>query len=133
MSRALGRSVGRLVLLLAVCFVALQIAFALQIAAMLVIDPPSTTFQRSEAWRLAFSPRAPAWQQRWLGYDAIAANVKRAVIASEDAGFSEHSGVVLYRVVAQRSGQEPYAATISSTFVRREGSWKLAVHQQTPA
>ena len=43
------------------------------------------------------------------------------------------SGIVLYSVVAQRAGQEPYTATISSTFVRRDGSWKLAFHQQTPA
>ncbi|HEX2540872.1 MAG TPA: transglycosylase domain-containing protein [Caldimonas sp.] len=93
MKRPLGRSVGRFVLLVVVCFVALQIAFIAQIAAMLAIDPLSTTFQRSEAWRLALAPRAPAWQQRWLDYAAISAHAKRAVIASEDAGFSEHSGI----------------------------------------
>jgi len=43
------------------------------------------------------------------------------------------SGVVVYSVVAQRDGQEPYSAVISSAFVRREGAWKLAFHQQTPA
>ena len=43
------------------------------------------------------------------------------------------SGVVVYRVVAQRPEQPPYPATISSTFVRRSGSWRLAFHQQTPA
>ena len=43
------------------------------------------------------------------------------------------SGVLLYGVTAQRAGQQPYTATVSSTFVRRDGSWKLAFHQQTPA
>ena len=42
------------------------------------------------------------------------------------------SGIVVYRVIAQRAGQDPYSAMISSTFVRRDGSWKLAFHQQTP-
>ncbi|MGV8964972.1 MAG: DUF4440 domain-containing protein [Cellulomonas sp.] len=42
------------------------------------------------------------------------------------------SGIVLYRVVASRAGEDPYVAMISSTFVRRDGEWKLAFHQQTP-
>jgi len=93
MSRGVGRSIGRFVLLVLVCFAALQVGFVLQIVAMLGLDPRSTTFQRTEAWRLALSPPPLAWQQRWLDYAAISANVKRAVVAAEDAGFSEHSGV----------------------------------------
>jgi hypothetical protein len=42
-------------------------------------------------------------------------------------------GVVVYTVTAQRAGEEAYQAVMSSTFVRREGAWKLAFHQQTPA
>ena len=101
MNRGSGRSIsssvsrwtGRSALLLVVCFLALQLSFVLQIAAMRVIDPPSTTFQRSEAWRLMTTPRPLAWQQRWVDYEAISPHVKRAVIAAEDAGFSEHSGI----------------------------------------
>ena len=89
----IGRSFGRFLLLLAVCFLALQVGFVVQVATMLAIDPASTTFQRSEAWRIATSGRPLAWQQRWLDYEAISPNVKRAVIAAEDAGFNEHSGV----------------------------------------
>ena len=40
------------------------------------------------------------------------------------------SGVVVYSVTAQREGQEPFSAIVSSTFVRREGERKLAFHQQ---
>jgi hypothetical protein len=43
------------------------------------------------------------------------------------------SGIVVYRVVAQRPGQPLYTATTSSTFVRRTGTWQLAFHQQSPA
>ncbi|HSC00613.1 MAG TPA: monofunctional biosynthetic peptidoglycan transglycosylase, partial [Burkholderiaceae bacterium] len=57
-------------------------------------DPLSTTFQRSEWWRLAREqgPRL-RWSQQWVDADRIAESLKRAVIASEDAGFVEHSGV----------------------------------------
>ena len=42
------------------------------------------------------------------------------------------SGIVVYEVTAQRAGQEPYAAVVSSTFVRHGDAWKLAFHQQSP-
>ena len=61
---------------------------------MAVVDPQSTTFQRSEAWRLALAPRraglAPAAGSTTR---RISPSLKRAVIASEDSGFTEHSGV----------------------------------------
>jgi hypothetical protein len=43
------------------------------------------------------------------------------------------AAILAYRVVAQRRGQEPYAAILSSTFVRDGEDWKLAFHQQSPA
>ena len=46
---------------------------------------------------------------------------------------TEDSAVVVYRANAQRAGQEPYSAMISSTFVHRDGRWLLAFHQQSPA
>jgi hypothetical protein len=42
------------------------------------------------------------------------------------------SGVVVYEVTAQRAGEDPYAAVVSSTFVRDGDTWKLAFHQQSP-
>ena len=86
-------SLARLAALLGIAFLSLQAYFFLRIAAMTVVDPESTAFERSEAWRLAVSPRPLAWQQAWVGYAAISTSLKRAVIASEDAAFTEHSGV----------------------------------------
>jgi monofunctional glycosyltransferase len=71
----------------------LQLYFLVRVALMVWVDPRSTTYQRSEAWRLLTEKSEPAWSQRWVNYDAISDSLKRAVIASEDAGFSEHSGV----------------------------------------
>jgi monofunctional biosynthetic peptidoglycan transglycosylase len=93
MTRSSGRALARFALLLLLCAVALQLYFLARIALMSVVDPQSTTFQRSEAWRLALQPRGPAWHQRWVDYAAISASLKRAVVAAEDSGFTEHSGV----------------------------------------
>ena len=76
-----------------VCALALQLAFVARIATMAVSLPASTTFQRSEAWRLLREPQPLAWQQQPVPYERISPNLKRAVIASEDAGFLEHGGI----------------------------------------
>ena len=83
----------RLLLLLLLCTVALQIVFVGRIALMILVDPQSSSFQRSEAWRLLVEKQQIAWSQEWVDNDRIAAHLKRAVIASEDAGFAEHGGV----------------------------------------
>ena len=87
------RSLGRLLALLLLCLLALQASFALRIAAMAWVAPQSTSFQRSEAARLLREHGRILWAQQWVPYEQISPHLKRAVIASEDAGFSEHSGV----------------------------------------
>lgn len=86
------RTVGRWLLLVVLALLALQVFFIGRIALMAVLAPQSTTFQRSEAWRLASSGTL-RWSQRWLSYDEISDNLKRAVIASEDDDFINHDGV----------------------------------------
>jgi len=86
-------SLWRFVAMLAVCTLALQLAFAARIAVMRFIDPQSTSFQRSEIWRLLIEKHSIDWSQRWVAGTLISPNLKRAVIASEDAGFVDHSGV----------------------------------------
>ncbi len=73
--------------------VALQMVFAARIALMAVVDPQSTSFQRSEAWRLLTEQQRILWSQQWVDGERIAPNLKRAVIASEDGLFFDHDGV----------------------------------------
>jgi len=73
--------------------VLLQLYFVARIAATLVIDPQSTAFERSEAWRLAIDHKPMKWRQQWTPYAQISDQLKRAVIASEDDGFVSHDGV----------------------------------------
>lgn len=72
---------------------ALQLYFVARIAVMTVLNPESTAFQRSEAYLLARNTGALKWRQQWVPYEAMSDNLKRAVIASEDASFIEHDGV----------------------------------------
>ena len=91
--KAATTAVLRLLALVVVCLIALQLTFAARVALMIAVDPQSTTFQRSEAWRLLSERHQLLWSQQWVPYERISANLKRAVVASEDAGFTEHSGV----------------------------------------
>lgn len=86
-------TLARLAVLVLLGALALQLFFLLRIATMIVIDPQSTSFQRSEIWRLLVERRSVAWSQQWRPYAQIGAPLKRAVIASEDARFADHSGV----------------------------------------
>jgi monofunctional glycosyltransferase len=87
------KSLIRWLVLLLLAFMALQLFFVGRIAAMAVLDPQSTTFERSEAWRVWNEKGTLRWRQQWVPYAQISNNLKRAVIASEDDGFSNHDGV----------------------------------------
>jgi monofunctional biosynthetic peptidoglycan transglycosylase len=79
--------------LVLVAVLVLQLFFVVRIAAMALLAPQSTAFERSEAWRLLTEKGALRWRQQWVAYPQISDNLKRAVIASEDDGFSNHDGV----------------------------------------
>jgi monofunctional biosynthetic peptidoglycan transglycosylase len=87
------RAVAKWLGLMVVALLALQLFFAARIAVMAVVAPQSTSFQRSEAWRIAVEKGALRWRQQWVAYSDVSDNLKRAVIASEDDSFSNHDGV----------------------------------------
>ena len=89
----LGHHAVRIGVLLVLAGVALQVFFVARIATMALVDPQSTTFQRSEAWRLLAQTGRIRWAQQRVDDDRISAHLKRAVIASEDSGFADHTGV----------------------------------------
>jgi monofunctional biosynthetic peptidoglycan transglycosylase len=87
------RQAGRALALLAICLIALQLFFVARIALMAVVDPRSTTFERSEMWRLFAETGRIAWSQQWVDDTRQGQHLKRAVIASEDSTFADHGGV----------------------------------------
>ncbi|GHA75413.1 monofunctional biosynthetic peptidoglycan transglycosylase [Formosimonas limnophila] len=54
---------------------------------------PYTAFMKSEQMRLLTEKGRLGIEHDWVDYSEISDNLKRAVIASEDAGFVEHDGV----------------------------------------
>jgi monofunctional biosynthetic peptidoglycan transglycosylase len=87
------KPVWRWLALLALALVVLQFFFVLRIALMARVDPQSTAFERSEAWRVMHDKNRLSWHQKWVDYAQISDHLKRAVIASEDDGFAYHDGV----------------------------------------
>ncbi|HMN93484.1 MAG TPA: monofunctional biosynthetic peptidoglycan transglycosylase [Hydrogenophaga sp.] len=91
------KSFARWILWVLLAALALQLAFLLRIALMVTLDPQSTSFMRSEAWRIALRAGTGdsdwRWSAQWVARDQISVHLQRAVIASEDAGFTRHRGV----------------------------------------
>ena len=83
----------RWLMLVVAAALALQTFFIGRIALMAAVDPQSTTFERSEAWRVLTEKGRLRWRQQWVPYAQISDNLKRAVIASEDGDFVNHDGV----------------------------------------
>jgi len=87
------KAVLRWIALVLLALLCLQLFFVGRIALMAVVDPQSTTFQRSEIWRIAQEKGKLRWRQQWVAYAALPEHLKRAVIAAEDSSFSQHEGV----------------------------------------
>jgi monofunctional biosynthetic peptidoglycan transglycosylase len=124
------RHLWRLVALVLLSLIALQFYFLLRVGLMMFWDPQSTTFQRSEIWRLLTERHHVAWSQQWAPYDRISPNLKRAVIASEDAGFAEHSGVewdALEKAWERNQQAEARVARLNAEMERRAA--RLAARQ----
>jgi monofunctional biosynthetic peptidoglycan transglycosylase len=83
----------RVFCLLALSLMALQLFFLVKVVLMGVIAPQSTSFQRSEAWRIVLKQGELPWRQEWVTDTNISASIKQAVIASEDGDFINHDGI----------------------------------------
>lgn len=76
-----------------VALLLMQLYFFLQIGWWVNHDPESTSFMRHQlALMQEKNPKAKL-KQKWVPYSRISKNLKRAIIASEDANFSGHEGI----------------------------------------
>ncbi len=89
------RPLFKFLMVLLLALLSLQLYFVGRIALMAVLAPESTAFQRSEIYRVVDTTGALPWRQSWVPYAEISVSLKRAVIASEDASFTEHDGLDL--------------------------------------
>jgi monofunctional biosynthetic peptidoglycan transglycosylase len=70
-----------------------QLYFFVQICWWTKFNPSMTSFMSAQLSVLREKNPKAALEQQWVPYRAISANLKRAVIASEDANFADHDGV----------------------------------------
>ena len=82
-----------LFLLPILAFLLIQVYFFLQIWWWVGHDPSMTSFMREQLAVLQVKNPAASLQHQWVPYARISNHLKRAIIASEDANFSEHEGV----------------------------------------
>jgi monofunctional glycosyltransferase len=88
--------ISRFGIFLLVAVLALQGFFLCRIVMMRWVAPESTSFERGNIYAIASTKASPwkfRWQQTWVPYERISVNLKRAIIASEDASFTDHDGV----------------------------------------
>jgi len=90
--RAAGLA-GRLALLALVAVLAVQVWFLSHIVWWKWFDPGSTSFMRASLERLREQDPHARLDHRWVAYPRISSQLKRAVIAAEDARFTLHEGV----------------------------------------
>lgn len=72
---------------------AVQIYFFLQIGWWVDHNPGSTSFMRQQLSALQGKNPDAKLQYKWVSYNRISKNLKRAIIASEDSNFSGHEGI----------------------------------------
>jgi monofunctional biosynthetic peptidoglycan transglycosylase len=132
-ARSLLRPLFKLLMLLLVALLSLQLYFVGRIALMTVLAPESTAFQRSEIFRVVNTTGALKWRQSWVPYEQISVNLKRAVITSEDASFTEHDGLDLEALekawgknVAAEQRAQKIADRLAAEAAKRQSSKKTS-------
>ncbi|QBE67327.1 monofunctional biosynthetic peptidoglycan transglycosylase [Pseudoduganella lutea] len=76
-----------------VLFIAVQLYFLAQIWWWRDHEPGMTAFMRQQLSVMQEKNPDAQIVQKWVPYERISTNLKRAIIASEDANFSDHDGV----------------------------------------
>jgi monofunctional glycosyltransferase len=109
--RRMLRGLARGVLVVAGGFLFLIVLFAL-------VPPPTNIYQMQETWRLG------GLERDWVGWDEIAPEMARSVVAAEDANFCLHWGLDVNAIrAAMEEGGNRGASTISQQVVKNVFLW----------
>ncbi|MBQ5939980.1 MULTISPECIES: monofunctional biosynthetic peptidoglycan transglycosylase [unclassified Massilia] len=71
----------------------IQLYFFAMVCWYAMFNPSSTSFMRQQLSELQEKNPNAKLKHQWVPYERISNNLKRAVVASEDANFSDHGGV----------------------------------------
>lgn len=114
---SLRLTLWRLLVLAFLALVCLQLYFAARITAMRFVYPESTAFQRAQMYELIGRGEFH-WNQEGVSGAKIHDNLRRAVIASEDADFVNHTGVEWDAIEKARKRNERTQARIEAKLKR---------------
>jgi monofunctional glycosyltransferase len=90
--KRLGRFVGLLALGLAAIFLAIQLSYLVRVWWWRDHNPQATAFMEASLERMRAKKPDAKLKHHWVAYERISPALKRAVVAAEDARFSEHEG-----------------------------------------
>jgi monofunctional biosynthetic peptidoglycan transglycosylase len=113
---------------------ALQVWFLGHIIYWNTFNPESTAFMQRRLEVMRAKDRKAQLRRQWVPYDAISANLKRAVVVAEDARFLDHEGFdwqAIHEAMAKNQSRGKVvagASTISqqlakNLFLSGERSW----------
>ncbi|WP_226953018.1 monofunctional biosynthetic peptidoglycan transglycosylase [Mesopusillimonas faecipullorum] len=89
----MGKLVGVASLLALIGFLLYQFGLFVMVLTLTVRDPSSSAFMKASLNTLRQADAQAELKHEWVPYDRISTHLKRAVIASEDANFTNHDGV----------------------------------------
>jgi monofunctional glycosyltransferase len=90
--RRLAQFAGWAALALGAAFVSYELSFLARLAWWRGHNPSSSAFMDERLDRMREKKPAAKLSQQWVPYARISGNLKRAVIAAEDAKFADHEG-----------------------------------------
>ncbi|HEX4943771.1 MAG TPA: monofunctional biosynthetic peptidoglycan transglycosylase [Usitatibacteraceae bacterium] len=88
----LARLAGGAAIALAAAFVVYELSFLARLAWWRDHDPASTAFMEDRLARAREKKPAAKLRHQWVAYERISGNLKRAIVAAEDAKFADHEG-----------------------------------------
>lgn len=92
MLKLLARTVGYSILTVLIALVLVQFWFLLHIWYWVDHNPGSTAFMNARLERLREKSPNTSLNFRWVPYQRISSNLKRAIVVAEDAKFLDHEG-----------------------------------------
>src|SRR5690554_431599 len=93
MARSKSKLIGVLILAGVFAFLLYQFGLFVMVIWLKFYNPNTSAFMRSTLTQLQSEKADAQIKYQWVPYDQISTNLKRAVVASEDANFTSHNGV----------------------------------------
>ena len=90
--KRVARFLGWLALAAAAIFLAIQLSFLVRVWWWRDHNPGTTAFMEASLDRMRAKKPDAKLRYSWVPYDRISTHLKRAIVAAEDANFTEHEG-----------------------------------------